>query len=89
MEVILDCTRFTNKASAHTYLKEEFSFPDYYGNNLDALYDCLMEVSDCRILLQNPTALSAMGEYGTALLETLRDAARDNPTLELSAGNCN
>ena len=89
MEVILDCTRFTDKGIAHAYLKEQFGFPDYYGNNLDALYDCLVEVSDCRILLQNPTALSAMGEYGAALLETLQDAARDNPSLGLSAVNLN
>lgn len=89
MEVMLDCTRFTDKASAHAYLKEQFGFPNYYGNNLDALYDCLMELSNCQILLQNPSSLFAMGEYGTALLETLQDAARDNPTLELSAVNSN
>ena len=84
MEVILDCTCFSDKASTHAYLKEQFGFPAYYGNNLDSLYDCLTELSDCRILLQNPAALHQMGEYGAALLETLQDAARDNPTLDLS-----
>ena len=89
MEVILDCSKLTDKATAHSYLKSQFSFPDYYGNNLDALYDCLMEVSDCQIILQNPAALYIGGSYGEALLDTLRDAARNNPTLELSAGNSN
>lgn len=28
----------------HDYLKEELDFPDYYGRNLDALYDCLTEI---------------------------------------------
>lgn len=89
MEVILNCGKLTDKATAHPYLKEQFSFPDYYGSNLDALYDCLMEVSDCQIILQDPAVLYSSGSYGEALLDTLRDAARDNPTLELSAGNSN
>ena len=89
MEVILDCSSFTDKASAHAYLKTQLGFPDYYGNNLDALYDCLMELSNCQIILQKPAALYQMGQYGIALLETLKDASRDNPKLELSAGNSN
>lgn len=87
MEVILDCRRFTDRDAAHTCLKEQLGLPDYYGRNLDALYDCLMELSHCRILLRGPEALSALGEYGAALLETLSDAARDNPTLELCTGS--
>ena len=31
----------------HTMLKEKFGFPEYYGRNLDALWDCLRDlVSD-------------------------------------------
>lgn len=87
MEVILDCRRFTDRDAAHTCLREQFGFPDYYGRNLDALYDCLMELSNCRILLQEPAALTALEDYGSALLETLNDAVRDNPGLELYVGN--
>lgn len=28
----------------HCYLKQMMDFPDYYGNNLDALYDLLTEI---------------------------------------------
>ena len=88
MEVILDCTKFTDRAATHAYLKGCFGFPDYYGNNLDALYDCLTELSDLEIFLLNPSALSQLGEYGSMLLETLRDAVNHNPSLELLIGNC-
>ncbi len=89
MEVILDCGQLTDKKTAHTYLKEQFGLPDYYGNNLDALYDCMMELSDCQIILQNPAALYEDNSYGVAVLDTLKDAARSNPYLDLSAGNSN
>lgn len=29
----------------HAALKEAFAFPDYYGGNLDALHDCLMDIA--------------------------------------------
>ena len=30
----------------HQYLKEKLEFPDYYGNNLDALYDMLTSLEE-------------------------------------------
>ena len=43
MNVILDARKLDEKKAAHEYLKKILSFPDYYGCNLDALYDCLSE----------------------------------------------
>lgn len=83
MEVTLDCTLFSDKSSAHHYLKQSLGFPDYYGGNLDALYDCLLELSNCRILLSNSYTLQQLGAYGKSLLDTIRDAAEHNPGLEL------
>ncbi len=31
---------------AHEYLQEMLELPDYYGKNLDALYDCLTSFCD-------------------------------------------
>ena len=87
MEVMLDCRKLTDRTATHAYLKEQFGFPDYYGNNLDALYDCLMELSDTEIHLQTPEALSQLGHYSALLMDTLRDAVQNNPTLTLVQEN--
>ena len=38
---VLDFGEITTIPELHRYLKDVFSFPDYYGNNMDALWDCL------------------------------------------------
>lgn len=42
----LDFSQCKDKNEVHAYLKEQFGFPDYYGNNLDALYDVLGDVAE-------------------------------------------
>ena len=38
---ILDFGEIKTVAGLHQYLKEVFDLPNYYGNNMDALWDCL------------------------------------------------
>lgn len=69
--------------AAQAYLKEKFSFPDYYGNNLDALFDCLCEIGDkTRIIFHSLSALrSPSGQYARSVLSVLCDAAIENGAL--------
>jgi RNAse (barnase) inhibitor barstar len=58
----------------HDYLMEALDLPDYYGKNLDALYDCLTEI-ECEIELVNA------GEVDEDIIETFKDAAAENEFL--------
>lgn len=39
--ITLDFSGIKTYLALHQYFKEVFNLPDYYGNNLDALWDCL------------------------------------------------
>ena len=82
--VILDGSLFTDRETAHRMLKEELCLPDYYGRNLDALYDCLTEMPDTRIDLFSCAVIRRNLEaYGDRLLQVFRDAGQANPCLSL------
>ena len=36
----------TSQEELHGYLKKKLGFPDYYGENLSALADCLSEMCE-------------------------------------------
>ena len=81
--IILDGALLAERTSAMDHLTEALSLPDWWGRNLDALYDCL---TDCReprrLVVENRTALEAE-RFGRALLRVLTDAAQNDPNLEL------
>ena len=79
--IILDCRQMTGRKDTHTYIADKLSFPEYYGNNLDALYDCLTELPVCHVVLLYTECLESMGWYGEALLSVFEDAMEKNPRL--------
>ena len=86
MRIELDCRQMADKQAVHAYLKQALSLPEYYGNNLDALFDILTEYEEpVELVLTYWHLLSdRLGSYGAALLETLRDASEENPALEVT-----
>lgn len=74
MKYVLDGKKMVTKEAAHAYLKETFGFPAHYGNNLDALYDCLTERNVMEIEVEHTEEmLTALGRYGEKLLQVLAD----------------
>ena len=87
MQVVIDGRKIKDKQTLHTYLKEQCKFPEYYGNNLDALYDVLTDRPEpLEIKLEYAQELKEiLCGYGEAFIETLEDAAAscNNFTLEI------
>ena len=63
------------KEEGHDYLMEALNLPDYYGKNLDALYDCLTEI-ECEIELINSN------DVDKDIIDTFKDAAEENDFLK-------
>ncbi|HWQ97298.1 MAG TPA: barstar family protein [Clostridia bacterium] len=85
----LNARRMTTREEAHAHLKERLKLPDWYGNNLDALYDCLSEIGEpTRIVLHFAAKLAMLPDgYGEKLIRVLRQAAEENPNIKLSLHN--
>lgn len=80
--IILDAAMLRERLPAHDYLKEALALPDYYGKNLDALYDCLTELGETEIQFVN---LDAAGDsYFSRVLDLFQEAREENPRLHLS-----
>ena len=64
------------KKESHDYLIRKLDLPDYYGRNLDALYDCLTEIGvETQIELINSEYVSL------DLIDTFFDASLESNIL--------
>ena len=75
---LLDGKDMTNSETAYSIIEDTLGFPEWFGHNLDALYDCLcdLDAEDTAIVFVNTDALSGnIGQYAGKMLSCFRDAA--------------
>ena len=75
--VILDAKKLVEKEKMHEYFAKKFDLPEYYGRNLDALFDCLCEINEPTLIkLKNENALEA--ELKESLTQLFYDVCNEN-----------
>ncbi|WP_019537418.1 barstar family protein [Paenibacillus ginsengihumi] len=84
--ITIDGTQIESASQMHDFLKEALGLPDYYGGNLDALWDGLTGWVETPLTIQWEHFQESevrLGEYSRRLLELLEDAAKEVDGLHL------
>lgn len=79
-KVILDGKILADSNRAQDYLKYMLEFPEYYGKNLDALYDSLAELCDVELVVQMPNRES---DYLHQIIEVFADVAEGHEGIKV------
>lgn len=76
--VNLNLREMQDEKAVHEYLKEQMDFPEYYGENLDALYDVLTDLTDniCVEIIRCTDENSPLYEFSKRLEGVMEDAAQ-------------
>ena len=80
MELRLNGEVLTNRQQLHAAIAQQLHLPDYYGENLDALWDVLSSWNEpLQIVIENSSCMiSSLGSYGEAILQLLQEAQEEN-----------
>lgn len=70
-KILIDLDAFETINAFHLWLKEQCHFPEYYGCNLDALYDCLSENPNYEFEIKDSIKFE---KYQMKLVHTIEDA---------------
>ena len=80
-QVTIRCTGLTEPWQLHREFARALEFPQWYGGNLDALHDCLMQLGE-------DTQLILVDFYGLpfstrGFARVLEDSMEENPRLDI------
>ena len=86
IEAIIDGREIQDRRQLHEVLAAQLHFPEWYGKNLDALYDCLPDIHEETVIrLLNLEELDEhLGDYTERFYRVISRAEADTPWLHLS-----
>ena len=87
-KIVLDFSKCRYLGEIHNVLKEGFDFPDYYGENWDALRDCLADYCEGPLQVQIKGLLSLPKEFDDCMrimLRIFKDVHKDTPNVEFGS----
>ena len=80
--ILIDCGDIKRQSEFHDIIAERLDFPDYYGKNLDALYDVLCELPPVTLVLKRVKKFKKhLGGRADLILAVLGEAAEYNDGL--------
>ncbi len=81
MQITIDCSQIGDRAEFHRVFSSRLRLPGFYGNNLDALYDCLTSMPEptTLTLLNMQCLIDNLGSYGRAAINMIARAERETP----------
>ena len=83
-ECIIRGDRISDWDALYDQLSDELALPEWFGRNLDALYDCLTDLHDSQITIYHwKTLAERLGKKSSALRQVLSDAGMENKFLTI------
>ena len=81
-KIIINLNTCQSPSQIHDEFYEKLDLPDYYGRNLDALHDCLGDISEDTVLaVYEPSQPGKIVSYLNRLHSCLKDSEQENPHL--------
>ncbi len=78
-KLTLTCDTIGSLHELHAQMRTLLSFPDYYGENFDAMFDCLPDICEPTGLEVRDLKKSGLGAAARVFRQVLLDADESNP----------
>ncbi len=81
--VELDGSKMDSIQNTHIHLKESMMLPEYYGENLDAMYDVMSDIRENTFVfvLNSQQMRTSLGDYGARMERVWEDLEQHNKHL--------